>query len=105
MNIIKNIYEAFDIKETDETRYIHIEIIPVEDDSKVRISFKDNASGFDKEIAEKIFERGFTTKESGSGIGMHQCRSIIESHGGTLTIESKGRNTGALTVIELPLKK
>ncbi len=105
MNIIKNIYEAFDIKETDEARYIHIEIIPVEDDSKVRISFKDNASGFDKEIAEKIFERGFTTKESGSGIGMHQCRSIIESHGGTLTIESKGRNTGALTVIELPLKK
>ncbi len=105
MNIIKNIYEAFDIKKTQEARYIHVEISTVEDDNKVRISFKDNASGFDQEIAEKIFERGFTTKETGSGIGMHQCRSIIESHGGTMSIESKGLNTGALTVIELPLKK
>ena len=105
MNIIKNIYEAFDVKETNEARYIHIDIIPVEDDSMVRISFKDNASGFDKEIAEKIFKRGFTTKEKGSGIGMHQCRSIVESHGGTMSIESKGKNAGAVTVIELPLKK
>jgi signal transduction histidine kinase len=69
---------------------------------EIIIVFSDNGIGFSPEMEEKLFERGFTTKRTGSGIGLYECRSIIESHGGTITIESKGIGTGASTIIKLP---
>jgi len=69
----------------------------------VEITLSDNAVGFSGEVGKKLFERGFTTKPSGSGIGLNESRSIIESHGGTITIENNEKNTGAITVIRLPV--
>jgi PAS domain S-box-containing protein len=103
MNIVKNIYEAFDEVEAIENRKLEISISPDIENGEIKIMFLDNAAGFASEIAEKLFERGFTTKQNGSGIGLHECRSIIESHGGTITIQSNGKNTGALTIVRLPI--
>ncbi len=103
LNIIKNIYEAFDQLEPGPGKKLDIDIRTDEKHNQVVISFKDNAIGFDSETAKKLFERGFTTKYNGSGIGLHECKSVIESHGGTFSIESSGVNSGALTTIKLPI--
>jgi len=64
-----------------------------------------NGIGFEAGSGEKLFERGFTSKVNGSGIGLHECRSIIESHDGTITMKSEGINTGAATIITFPIFK
>ncbi|MFA7256611.1 MAG: PAS domain S-box protein [Kiritimatiellales bacterium] len=103
LNIIKNIYEAFDDEEAKDDRRLDINIMLDETKNDIRVVFLDNAIGFDPETGEKLFTRGFTTKSSGSGIGLHECRSIIESHNGTMSIESKGKHAGAMTTITLPI--
>ena len=49
---------------------------------------------------EKVFSPFFTTKEKGTGLGLAAAMKTIESHGGTLTVESSPGN-GAAFHIEL----
>ncbi|OGV36033.1 MAG: hypothetical protein A2020_00845 [Lentisphaerae bacterium GWF2_45_14] len=102
MNLVINIYEAFDEAESTENRKLEINISSNMETRNVEIVLSDNAIGFSQEISGKLFDRGFTTKQNGSGIGLNECRSIIESHGGTITIKNNEENTGAITVIRLP---
>ena len=103
MNLVKNICEAFDEGESTENRKLEINISSNMENRDVKITLSDNAVGFSGEVGKKLFERGFTTKPSGSGIGLNESRSIIESHGGTIIIENNEKNTGAITVIRLPV--
>ena len=103
LNIIKNIYEAFDEVESKDIRRLDIKIASDIETQEVKIVFSDNGAGFAPENGEKLFERGFSTKQNGSGIGLHECRAIIESHGGTIAMKSKGKNAGSETVIKFPL--
>jgi signal transduction histidine kinase len=103
LNIIKNVCEAFDEKESAGTgRMLKIDLMADKDKREIKVVFSDNGIGFAAGTGEKFFERGFTSKTNGFGIGLHECRSIIESHGGTMTMESEGMNTGAATVITFP---
>ena len=52
------------------------------------ISVKDNGTGIDPEALEKIFIPFFTTKKTGSGIGLSLSRQIMRQHQGTLTVKS-----------------
>ena len=51
---------------------------------RVRLSVKDAGVGFDPQIADRLFEGFFTTKDDGMGIGLSVSRSIIEAHQGRL---------------------
>ena len=102
LNIIKNSYEAFDASSAVEDRTLEIRIDATAQSREVGIVFSDNATGFSADIGEKLFERGFSTKPNGTGSGLPECRAIVESHGGKITVESQGPNTGAATVIRLP---
>lgn len=56
----------------------------------IQISIIDNGKGISKEVSSKIFERGFSFgKTSGSGLGLAHAKSVIESHGGNIELESK----------------
>ncbi|MFY9300604.1 MAG: HAMP domain-containing sensor histidine kinase [Candidatus Nitrosotenuis sp.] len=54
----------------------------------------DNGRGIEKENLQRIFEPLFTTKQDGTGLGLASCKSIIETHGGTIECSSiVGRGT------------
>lgn len=96
MNIIKNAMDAFDPKK--ENNKIVINCKNVED--RVLIKIKDNAGGIDKEILSKIFEPYFTTKETGTGIGLYISEILLKDMDGNINVNSENGET--IFVITIP---
>lgn len=69
----------------------------------VKIIFKDEGCGISEENLNKIFNPYFTTKSSGSGLGLSVCHSIIKRHGGKISVNSI-INKGTTFEIILPAK-
>ncbi len=69
----------------------------------VEISVQDTGLGIAPENLPRIFDLFFTTKASGSGLGLPICRKIIEDHGGKITARSE-RGKGSCFTILLPVK-
>jgi signal transduction histidine kinase len=69
----------------------------------VRLEIEDNGEGVDIETQQKIFSPYFTTKSSGTGLGLAMCKDIIENAGGKIGFTSS-QNMGACFWIEMPLK-
>jgi two-component system sensor kinase FixL len=61
----------------------------------VLIRVRDNGPGFDPELADRADAPFTTTKQDGMGLGLSLARSVIEAHGGSLSIES---NSGGATI-------
>jgi PAS domain S-box-containing protein len=53
------------------------------------VSIRDNGKGIPDEFLPKLFEPFFTSKKNGMGLGLAACYSIIESHKGTIQVETK----------------
>lgn len=68
----------------------------------VRVSITDNGVGIPKEMSDKLFQPYFTTKSSGTGLGLAMCKDIIESFGGRIWFES-AVGEGTTFHIDLPL--
>ena len=66
----------------------------------ILISIKDNGKGMTPEVQEKIFQPQFTTKQSGSGLGLAMARQIVRQAGGRIWFES-GVLQGTTFYIEL----
>lgn len=67
------------------------------------IRFQDTGTGIDAETLGRIFEPFFTTKPDGTGLGLAITRKIIESHGGTMLVES-GLGRGTTVTVRLPMQ-
>ena len=65
------------------------------------IAVEDSGPGVEPEDAKRIFEAFFTTKAEGMGMGLSICRSIVESHGGRITV-AKAVPQGTVFQITLP---
>lgn len=76
----------------------------VSDDSRLHISIEDNGDGIPDEFVEKLFQPFFTTKETGTGLGLPISRRIIEDHGGEIEVDRSDLG-GAKFTIKLPLYK
>jgi two-component system, sporulation sensor kinase E len=93
-NVIKNSFEAM------KRRGI-LRIRTDMDATHVLISFTDTGGGMSAENVSRIFEPYFTTKSSGSGLGLLIVRRIVREHGGEMAIESsEGR--GLTLTLRLP---
>jgi nitrogen fixation/metabolism regulation signal transduction histidine kinase len=91
LNVVKNSIESFGKYKEDD----FISLSADRDaDGRVLLTIKDNGPGMDAETLEKIFVPFFTTKESGSGIGLSLSRQIIRIHNGNITCDSSpGKGT------------
>jgi signal transduction histidine kinase len=65
------------------------------------VSVKDDGSGIPAELADKIFNPFYSTKEGGTGLGLSISKKIVESYGGTLTL-SDAEAGGACFTVFLP---
>jgi PAS domain S-box-containing protein len=57
-----------------------------EEGALVAVSVSDTGKGIDPDYAERIFDSFFTAKSGGTGMGLSICRSIVEAHGGQLSV-------------------
>lgn len=84
INLLKNAIEA--LAETPDPK---LELIGRYDESAVKIEVIDNGPGIIKEALEHIFVPFYTTKRTGSGIGLSLSRQIMQMHNGSITVESE----------------
>ena len=96
-NLIDNAAYANRIKNNSE-----ILVTIASENGQIEISVIDQGTGINDSIRSKIFEPYFSTKgDEGTGMGLHICKQIIESHGGLIQFEHGFKN-GAKIVITLP---
>jgi two-component system sensor kinase FixL len=82
LNLVVNAFEA--MRETPVAERRVIIRSERESDGRVRVSVRDFGTGLPAAEPERIFERFFSTKREGMGMGLAIVRSIIASHGGEL---------------------
>jgi len=70
---------------------------------ELEITVADNGPGVSPELREKVFYPFFTTKQSGSGVGLATAQKIVASHGGSLELESP-RGGGCTFRVRLPVE-
>ncbi len=111
MNLLYNAADAIAEKEKKGTtksgdfdKKIIIKAYRDPQESIVGISVTDNGCGITEENMKKIFQLHFSTKQTGHGIGLSNCKKIIESHNGDITIDSKAGEGTTFTII-LPEKQ
>jgi signal transduction histidine kinase len=96
-NLIKNAVHA--IEENDEGR---INIRLYESEKQYKISITDNGAGIPQEQQSRIFEPNFTTKSSGTGLGLAMCKNIVNHLQAKISFESED---GKGTVFYLEFEK
>ncbi len=70
-------------------------------EGNVRIEVRDTGTGMSASTLERVFEPFYTTKKSGTGLGLPICKKFVEASGGSLTLESTV-GTGTTIQIDLP---
>lgn len=85
INLIKNAVQALEERENKI-----IELLAYQDEkNNTLFVLKDNGPGIDEEAQSKIFIPFFTTKKTGSGIGLSLSRQIMRQHNASLSVKSK----------------
>ena len=72
------------------------------ENKSIIISIKDNGEGIPPEVQSRIFVPNFTTKSSGTGLGLAMCKGIVEQAKGNIWFETE-QGTGTTFYVELPL--
>jgi two-component system sensor kinase FixL len=91
LNLIRNAIEAM---QDSERRELVVGTRGDRGDGLVEASVQDTGPGIAPEIAARLFQPFVTTKKHGMGVGLSICRTIVESHGGKIWVESEqGRGT------------
>ena len=81
MNMISNAIDALN-----NNGKIYIDVTSKNKENIIKI--KDDGPGISKKDMEKIFDSMFTTKSSGTGLGLPYCKSVVEQHGGSISVDT-----------------
>ena len=98
LNLILNAAEAMGSVEEGARELL---ISTEEDQTGVLVAVRDSGPGIDPEHLDRVFEAFYTTKSSGTGMGLSICQSIIDAHGGKLWAEAN-EPRGAVFQFTLP---
>lgn len=94
--VVKVGVDHFDVEKKDS--------LPLQEGMYVKIAISDQGTGITQEHLQKIFDPYFTTKETGSGLGLATAFSIIKKHDGYITVESE-LGAGTTFHIYLPVSQ
>jgi signal transduction histidine kinase/uncharacterized membrane protein affecting hemolysin expression len=79
-----------------------ISINVADKDGRALMSIRDTGPGIPPEMLGEIYKMHFTTKDGGTGIGLYVARSVVESHGGTIRVETQ-LGQGTCFHVDLPM--
>jgi PAS domain S-box-containing protein len=99
VNLITNAIDAMSTV-VDRPRVLRLKT-EAHEPSYLLITVEDSGVGIDPESMNRIFDPFFTTKSHGMGMGLSICRSIVENHGGRLSV-SLGPSHGSIFQVFLP---
>jgi two-component system CitB family sensor kinase len=97
-NLIENAFEACIIVEED---FRKVEVSLWEDDTKIKIMVKDNGKSIDKDMKEKLFIEGESSKGQGRGTGLYLVKSRVELYNGDIKIvEDENEKSFVITILK-----
>ena len=101
-NLIVNAQHA--LQDKDGERKLRVTAAYDRANDRIVVKIKDNGPGVPEDLRGRIFDPLFTTKEvgTGTGMGLAICHRVVESHGGTLTLENEP-GVGAVFALRLPV--
>jgi signal transduction histidine kinase len=85
----------------DHTQDGQITITASFDKSFITVCVADTGGGIKPELLSRVFERGISGRD-GTGYGLYICKTVVETHGGTISIESK-QGKGAAVTFTVPV--
>jgi len=99
MNLLSNARQA--LADNHATRVVIVRAATMSDN--LVISVADNGHGVPPELAQRIFEHGFSTRHGGHGFGLHISVLSAKEMGGSLSLHSDGEGAGATFTLTVPL--
>ena len=100
LNLVMNAMDA--MRSVTNRERILIVKSEIGESGQILITVEDSGTGIDPKNRERVFEAFFTTKAQGMGMGLAICRSIVESHGGLLSVSPRTPN-GSSFYVMLPM--
>jgi signal transduction histidine kinase len=97
LNLVSNAIEAMSTSEH-QLRVLNLKTA-FDPTGAVLITIADTGPGIDPKVGEGVFQRFVTTKSAGMGVGLSICKSIVEEHGGRLTITPAKRHGTVVNVV------
>jgi signal transduction histidine kinase len=107
INVLKNAYESIDMSREQTEKRIRVRTAMEKENlhSYVNITVADSGAGIAPELREDVFKFNFSTKRSGTGLGLHDAANYIRSQNGSVTLFSEGAEKGACLTIRLPFQE
>lgn len=109
LNLILNAFDALGsggtvtVSTRDTSRTAEGDVLSGDAERWIVLEVRDDGPGIPDEFLPRLFEPFFSSKPSGSGLGLTISRRIIEEHGGTLQASNRAEDSGAVFRISLPV--
>ena len=98
INVIGNARNA--MSDNDRERRLTIDVQAETEIAKITLT--DTGCGMTEETLSQVFDAHFTTRATGSGLGLHFCANTLKKLGGAIYVSSDGLGKGSRFIIELP---
>jgi signal transduction histidine kinase len=96
-NLLKNALQAIP-----DGRHGNIQVMLQRKDNYAIIQVRDNGTGIPEAMRERVFQPNFTTRSSGTGLGLAMCKNIVEAAGGRIYFQSTTQ-VGTDFFVEIPI--
>lgn len=103
VNLVYNAADALKDSERPPQVVISTSLLDLSPDPRIRLEVRDNGHGVPEEYREKLFQKRFTTKRKGHGIGLVTCQKIVEAHRGRIGCDNLDK--GAVFYVEMAARR